>query len=191
MTEPSSPVLVYRWKVQKISNNLVQSRTFYDLCTASTIHCQNTLLKFCHMKRDSVASLVHNIYHFKKVTWNYPVFLSHILNIINSSKYNIINTSVYVLTSEWKKLLRTNKRLISSYINQPKVWAYEQLILIDLCNLFGNSVYYCYQVLHYIIHHIYISYHISYSAMKHISSVGYHCDCEIITVCNFPSYFMR
>ena len=42
------------WKLQKISNNLLQDRTFYDLYTPSTIHCQNTLLKFFQIKRDSV-----------------------------------------------------------------------------------------------------------------------------------------
>ena len=48
------------WRDQKISNNLVQGRTLYNLFTSSTIHSHKTLLKFCQMKWDSVASLVHN-----------------------------------------------------------------------------------------------------------------------------------
>ena len=44
------------WKVQKISNNLVQSRTFYELCALSTNRCQTTLFKFEWKK----ISLVHN-----------------------------------------------------------------------------------------------------------------------------------
>ena len=75
-------ILYECFKIKEIERNtpeFLKQCPFYYLSTVIVhiiyIHCQKILLKSCHMKRDSVTSLVHNNSFHEIVTRTGCVFL--------------------------------------------------------------------------------------------------------------------